>query len=62
MSNETTALYEFGSRYAQTYEATCKCGKRVEVSTQKDKKPEYYTEIHIRCVCGESVAFTLPVN
>jgi hypothetical protein len=55
-------LYEFGSDYAKTYKKKCKCGRTVEVSTQKDENPEYYTEIHVRCVCGRSVVFDLPVN
>jgi hypothetical protein len=55
-------LYEFGNEFAQTYEKTCECGRKIEVSTQKDEDPEYYTEIHVRCACGKSVEFDLPVN
>jgi len=56
------SLYEFGSSVAETYKGTCKCGKVIEVSTQRDFGPEYYTEVHVRCSCGESVEFNLPVN
>ena len=55
-------LYEFGNEFAQTYEKICECGRKIEVSTQKDEDPEYYTEIHVRCACGKSVEFDLPVN
>ena len=55
-------IYDFGSEFAQTYKRTCLCGKTHEVSTQKDRHPEYKTEIYIRCECGESVRFVLPVN
>jgi ribosomal protein L31 len=56
-------LREFGSEYAQTYKAKCnKCGNEIEVSTQKDGSPEYYTDVFVRCSCGGSVHFELPVN
>ena len=55
-------VYGFGDEFAQTYEKTCKCGRKIEVSTQKDDGPEYYSEIHVRCVCGAAVDFMLPVN
>lgn len=55
-------LYDFGSDVAQTYYENCECGRKIEVSTQKDDGPEYYTEIFIRCNCGRSVRFELPVN
>lgn len=56
-------LYDFGSDVAQTYKSKCKkCGIEIEVSTQQDKYPEYYTDIFIRCSCGGSVHFELPVN
>ena len=55
-------LYDFGSEFAQTYTEVCECGRTVEVSTQKDYRPEYYTEVYVKCVCGKSVPFRLPVN
>lgn len=58
----TDDLYAFGSPSAQTYAKTCECGRVIEVSTQKDEHPEYYTEIHVKCTCGKSVRFDLPVN
>jgi hypothetical protein len=56
------SYYDFGQEEAQTYEKTCECGRKIEVSTQKDCYPEYYAEIHVRCACGRSVEFSLPVN
>ena len=62
-TEKTMSLYDFGSDYAQTYIETCKgCGADIEVSTQQDRCPEYTTEIYIKCGCGESVEFELPVN
>ena len=55
-------IYDFGSEYAQTYTETCSCQREIEVSTQRDNNPEYYTEMFVRCTCGKSVAFSLPVN
>ncbi len=59
----TDTMFDFGGEYAQTYTSKCsKCGKVFEVSTQDDDRPEYYTDIYIRCDCGNSVEFILPVN
>lgn len=55
-------LYDFGSKCAQTYTSVCKCGRDIEVSTQRDHSPEYYTTVYVKCVCGKSVCFSLPVN
>ena len=55
-------LYDFGGSHAQTYSKTCTCGRVIEVSTQQDRDPEYYTDIYVKCECGKSVAFSLPVN
>jgi hypothetical protein len=55
-------IYDFGGECAQQYENTCKCGKLIEVSTRKDNCPEYRTDVYVRCECGESVEFILPVN
>jgi hypothetical protein len=54
--------YDFGSEYAQTYKEKCKCGNEIEVSTQTDSYPEYTAGVFVRCPCGESVGFELPVN
>ena len=64
MSEEeiTYGLYDFDTKFAQTYSNTCVCGKEIEVSTQEDKNPEYYTFVFVKCTCGESVEFKLPVN
>jgi hypothetical protein len=55
-------LYDFGSEFSQEYKQTCSCGNKIEVSTQKDNDPEYYSEIFVKCKCGKSVRFDLPVN
>ncbi len=55
-------MYEFGDQSAQTYSQKCECGRVIEVSTQKDENPEYYTDVHVKCACGKSVYFSLPVN
>ena len=55
-------MYDFGEECAQTYKEVCKCGKSVEISTQKDHCPEYYTTIYVKCTCGKSIQFELPVN
>ena len=55
-------IYDFGSDVAQTYRRNCECGEIIEVSTKQDSCPEYYTDIFIKCNCGKSVHFTLPVN
>lgn len=56
-------FYDFDKEYSQTYSEECdKCGNITLVSTQRDNHPEYYTSIFIRCECGESIKFSLPVN
>lgn len=55
-------MYDFDKECAQTYKEKCVCGKEIEVSTQQDGCPEYYTEIYVKCTCGKSVNFSLPVN
>lgn len=55
-------LYDFESSIQQTYTKQCECGEVHEVSTQPDQSPEYYTTIFIKCGCGKSVEFELPVN
>ncbi len=56
-------LYDFGGEFSQEYTETCsKCGKAFTVSTQIDNNPEYHTEIYIKCDCGNSIEFILPVN
>lgn len=47
----------------QTYRANCeRCGDPVEVNTQPDNRPEYYTAVSVKCRCGNWVEFRLPVN
>lgn len=55
-------MYDFGDKFAQTYKEECECGNVLEVSTQKDNQPEYYTYVYVKCSCGKSVGFSLPVN
>ena len=56
-------MYDFDSDYSQTYTETCEdCGNKIEVSTQRDNNPEYQTDVYVKCQCGASVQFTLPVN
>lgn len=38
------------------------CGHTLNVSTQQDKYPEYYTDVYVQCECGNWVKFNLPVN
>ena len=55
-------MFDFGEEHAQTYIKSCDCGKVIELSTQKDENPEYYTYVYIKCSCGKSVYFSIPVN
>ncbi len=56
-------MHDFGSEHSETFVEDCSnCGKTHHVSTQQDSNPEYYTEVYIKCTCGESVRFLLPVN
>ncbi len=63
MMNEFALRKDFGGEDACTYASKCKgCGRIVEVSTQKDDGAEYITHVFVRCTCGLSVGFDLPVN
>jgi hypothetical protein len=56
-------IYDFGSDYSQTYKETCEnCGEGIQISAQRDKASEYSTVIYVKCECGTSVQFVLPVN
>ena len=55
-------MYNFDEEYAETYKEKCECGNEIEVSTQKDENPEYYTDIYVKCECEKSILFSLPVN
>lgn len=55
-------MYDFNGEFSQVYKRKCQCGKVVEISTQKDERPEYYTNVFVKCDCGKSVQFILPVN
>lgn len=46
----------------ELYINTCACGREQHIRTQKDDNPEYYTDIFIKCSCGEWIKFSLPVN
>ena len=56
-------MYDFDDEFSQTYTEKCGCGEVIEVSTQKDECPEYYTTVFVRCLkCKKGVEFNLPVN
>ena len=55
-------IYDFGGEFSQVYTQKCECGNVIEISTQKDASPEYYTDVYVKCNCGRSVKFLLPVN
>jgi hypothetical protein len=38
------------------------CSLEQEILTQRDNFPEYYTEIYLKCQCGQYIEFELPVN
>lgn len=45
------------------YEEICKKCKAIHyLETQEDGSPEYYTDVYLKCPCGEYVKFDLPVN
>lgn len=53
---------DFGGSWSQVYKNKCECGNEIEVSTQPDEYPEYTTFVFVKCSCGKSVKFELPVN
>lgn len=54
---------DFDGKQSQVYKERCKwCGRLHKISTRRDNHPEYYTDIYLKCKCGESVHFKLPVN
>jgi len=55
-------VYDFGGSCSQVYMAECECGREIEISTQEDEHPEYYTDVFVKCVCSKSVKFNIPVN
>jgi len=56
-------LVKSNSWYQTMYEEKCKeCGKSYVIYTQSDNKPEYHTEVYVKCECEEMVEFVLPVN
>ncbi len=55
-------MYDFGGKFGEVHTKTCDCGKEISVSTQRDESPEYYTTVFVKCDCGKSVEFSLPVN
>lgn len=47
----------------QLYKEHCQCGEAIEVYTQADCEPEYYTDIFVVCKkCDHLIKFELPVN
>lgn len=50
-----------GDQYSYTQKCPC-CDLEQEVLTQRDGFPEYYTNIYLKCQCGEFIHFQLPVN
>lgn len=38
------------------------CDLDITVFTQEDSFPEYYTNVYVKCTCGNCVLFELPVN
>lgn len=57
-----TDIYDFNGGCNQVYMEKCTCGQEIKISTQTDHNPEYYTDIFVKCICGKSVYFHLPVN
>lgn len=55
-------IHDFGGWFAQTYQEKCVCGNITEVSSQNDDNTEYQISVFVKCQCGESVEFLLPVN
>jgi lysyl-tRNA synthetase class I len=50
-------------KWNRPYSIICKgCGRSLTCITQEDAHPEYYTDVILRCECGEGVEFELPVN
>ena len=62
IKEELIIMYDFGCEFSQVYKSKCECGNIVEVSAQEDDHPEYYVSVFVRCECGKSVEFSLPVN
>ena len=44
------------------YKSMCSCGNVIEVESESDHEPDYYTEIKVKCTCGEFVIFELPAH
>lgn len=54
---------ELGESDRYSYVKKCPCCELDQVVfTQQDSYPEYYTNIYLRCQCGEYIHFELPVN
>ena len=53
---------DFNGAFSQTYQESCKCGQIITLSSQEDDRPEYYHTVFVKCKCGNSVKFCLPVN
>jgi len=45
------------------YQKTCDvCDHVINISSQRDNGPEYYTCVYVQCECGNWMEFILPVN
>lgn len=56
-------MKELKERDGYPYKSKCKsCEKEHILFTQGDDCPEYYTDVYLKCDCGEYVEFKLPVN
>jgi hypothetical protein len=56
-------MKELGDYDNVPYKVKCECCKEEHVLfTQSDCCPEYYTNVYLRCNCGEYIEFKLPVN
>ena len=56
-----TYEYDFGGKYAQSYESTCECGRKIIISSYNDEVIEYYHDVFVKCICGKSIYFKLPI-
>ena len=62
LDKQSSDMYDFGCEFSQVYKKVCACSKEITISSQKDCHPEYYTDIFVKCDCGRSIPFSLPVN
>ena len=47
----------------QLYTQKCdNCKRIIEVRSQRDNRPEYHTDVYVKCNCEQYTLFILPVN